>query len=543
MPAAVPRVPERSPRRARYLIPLGTPRRSEALAAVAAAAVTAGVLFAPLTLLLAAAFHAVSKISRWRPLWLCVPAACGIVWALAIGPREAAAGSGHGPAATASAVPRIFTGPAGVARVCGTVARGLPGQFPLALIAAAGLAALAWWVRWMHTDEWDVPPARPGLVRTGRRRRAIAALRAGRVLTRDGACLGVDEATGGPAVLTWRDAGSGVLLTGAAEQAVLASGLRLAHAAIRRRKPVIVVDLAGDPALPGALAGICASVRAPLHLFGMAGGPRYEPRVQPDAEQGAALRAVPWGPRPGLAAGTVASLDDVVRQRAVAVFALAGPGPGDAAGVLAGLVAADVAALYARLYRGGIAPDGLCWFTECDGADPAALAGLAAAGSPAGLAPVLATTVPRAAGTLAGRVGAVVVHRLADRDLAGELATMTGTTVLPLSRVHAPEAADGGARSPRRTEAGPAVPLGTMLVPVVPAETLCALGSGDFVLITGLAAAPAGGKQRTGAGVAVRARCRAVSSPVPVRPEPPPLAGGPGAAGAPAGPLVVRRRA
>src|SRR5215831_4017697 len=108
MPAAVSRAPERSPRRARYLVPLGTPRRVEALAAVAAAAVAAGVLLAPLTLVLAAAFHAVSKVSRWRPLWLWAPAACGIVWVLAVGPGEAMANFGHGAAATAAALSRIF---------------------------------------------------------------------------------------------------------------------------------------------------------------------------------------------------------------------------------------------------------------------------------------------------------------------------------------------------------------------------------------------------------------------------------------------------
>src|SRR5215469_11282004 len=224
MHAIVPRAPQRPPRRARYLVPLGTPRRGEVLAAVAAVAVAAGVLFAPLALILAAAFHMVSKVSRWRPLWLWAPAAWGIVWVLAVGPREAAAGFGHGPAATASALSRIFTGPAGVARAADAVARGLPGQLPLALMLAAGVAALAWWVRWMHTDEWDVPAARPGLMHIGRRRRTVAALRGGRVLTRDGACLGVDEATGRPAVLAWRHAGDGVLLTGAAGPAVLAPG-------------------------------------------------------------------------------------------------------------------------------------------------------------------------------------------------------------------------------------------------------------------------------------------------------------------------------
>ena len=532
----VPRAPQRPPRRARYLVPLGTPRRSEVLAAVAATAVAAGVLFAPLSLILAAAFHAVSKVSRWRPLWLWAPAACGIVWVLAAGPREAMATFGHGTAATAGALSRIFSGPAAVTRAGGAVYADGAGQLPLTLILGSGAAALAWWLRWMHTDEWDVPAARPGLVHIGRRRRTVASLRGGRVLTRDGACLGVDETTGRPAVLSWRDAGGGVLLTGAAGPAVRAPGLRLAHAAIRRRKPVVVVDLAGDAQLPGILAGICASVRAPLHVFGAADGPRYDPWVRLAAEQHAALLAVPWGPRPGVDAGERVSLDELVRQRAVALFVLARTGRRDAAGVIAGLVAADLAALYGSLYRGGIAPDGLCWFTECDGVDPMALAGLVAAGSPAGPAPVLATTVPRVAGGLAGRVNAVVSHRLADRGLAGELAALTGTTIVPMCRPPARAGAEDGNHSPSLAEASPAVPLGTMLAPRVPADSLCALRSGEFVLVTGLTAAPAGGRRRGGAAVTVRARCRAVSEPLPARPGPPAL---PGSAGLP----ITRRPA
>src|SRR5579863_6428924 len=497
MPSPVPPARERVPRRARYLVPLGTPRRREALAAVAVAAVVAALLFAPLTLLFAAAFDAVSRASRWRPLWLSVPAACGAVWALAIGPGAAVAGLRRGPAAAMSA---LATGPGALARLPGVIARGLGGQLPLALILASGVAATAWWVRWLHTDEWDAPAARPGLVSIWRRWRATALLRAGRVLTRDGARLGVEPGTGRAAVLSWRDAGGGVLVTGAAAPAVLASGLQLAHAAIRRRKPVIVVDLTGDRELPGALAALCAAARAPLHEFGAAGGSRYEPRVRPGAEQHAALAAVPWGPRDGgpaaVPGGTIA---DVVRQRGVALFA-----PG-------------VAGLYLGLYRGGIAPDGLCWLTECDGVEPAALAGLVAAGSPAGLAAALATTAPEPAARIAGQVNAGVFHRLADPGLAARLAPLTGTTIVPLSRVLAqpgPASEDGG---PPPAGASHAVPLGTMQVPVVQAGALCALSSRDFVLVTGLAAARAGG-----APVTVRAPCRAVRGPVPGRPEPPP---------------------
>jgi hypothetical protein len=513
MPSAVPLAPERPPRRARYLVPLGTPRRREALAAVAVAAVVAGVLFAPLTLLLAAAFDAVSRATRWRPLWLSAPAACGLIWALAIGPGNAAAGLRRGPAAALSA---LATGPGALARLPGVVARGLPGQLPVALILAAGVAAVAWWLGWLHTDEWDTPAARPGLVSISRRKRATASLRAGHVLTRDGLRLGVEPGTGRAAVLSWRDAAGGVLVTGAAPPAVLASGLQFAHAAIRRRKPVIVVDRTGDPGLPGALAALCAAARAPLHEFGAAGGARYEPRVRPGAEQHAALAAVTWGPRGGSpAGGPGGTIADVVRQRGVALFALGGHGPGPA-GTIAGLVAADVAGLYLSLQGAGIAPDGLCWLTECDGVDPAALAGLIAASSPAGLATVLATTAPEPAARLAGQVNAGLFHRLADPGLATKLAPLTGTTIAPLSRVLVQPGPAGADGDPPEAGASHAVPLGTMEVPVVQAATLCALSSRDFVLLTGLAAARAGG-----AAVTVRAPCRTVRGPVG-RPEPAP---------------------
>jgi hypothetical protein len=183
--------------------------------------------------------------------------------------------------------------------------------------------------------------------------------------------------------------------------------------------------------------------------------------------------------------------------------------------VIAGLVAADVAGLFASLCRGGIAPDGLCWLTECEGVDPAAVAGLIAAGSPAGLAPVLATTVPEPAARIAGQVNAAIFHRLADPRLAAQLAPLTGTTIVPLGQVLAePEPTGDGLSAV--AGAGHAVPLGTVEVPVVQAATLCALRSGDFVLAAGLAAARAGG-----AAVVVRAPCRSVSGPLPARPQPP----------------------
>ena len=65
MPFAAAVAPQRAPRRARYLIPPGTPRRREILAALTLLAVLASLLFAQVTLGLTIAFHAVGKISRW----------------------------------------------------------------------------------------------------------------------------------------------------------------------------------------------------------------------------------------------------------------------------------------------------------------------------------------------------------------------------------------------------------------------------------------------------------------------------------------------
>src|SRR6266516_2785775 len=197
MPAAVAAAPRRA-RRARYVIPLGTPRRRELLAALAVLGVLGGLLLAPVTLGLAVAFHAIGKITRWRPVWLAVP--------------------------------------------------------------------VAWWVVWLHTDEWRLPAPRPGLVSLCRRRLTAAFVKSGGVLTRSGACLGVDAGTGRPAAVPWREAERGVLVTGSARPAVAASGFQLVHAAIRLRKPVIVVDLAAGGELAGSLAAVCMATGAPLQV-------------------------------------------------------------------------------------------------------------------------------------------------------------------------------------------------------------------------------------------------------------------------------------
>ena len=109
MPGPAATAAERAPRRARHLIPMGTPRRGEIVAACGVALLLAHLLFAQLTIVLAIALAAVGRVSRWRPQWLAVPAAAGLVWALAIGPAAALAGL--------SAVPRrSLTGAPGASR-------------------------------------------------------------------------------------------------------------------------------------------------------------------------------------------------------------------------------------------------------------------------------------------------------------------------------------------------------------------------------------------------------------------------------------------
>ena len=498
MPPAVPLVPARTPRRARYLIPLDTPRRGEVLAALAVVAALAAALLAPVTLLLLVVFYTAGKISRWRPVWLAVPACCGAVWLLAAGPGTAVAAFGAAMSSVAAVLSRLLTDQPVLASLPGAEVHDLAGQFPVALIVAAAAAAFAWWVRWLHTDEWDLPATRPGLVNFCRRQLTAASVRSGSIVTRDGACLGVDRVTGGPAALSWRDAGGGVLVTGAAQAAVLASGWQLVHAAIRRRKPVVVVDLTGSQELPGWLAAACSATAAPLQVFGEA---RYLPGLRPADDELAILRASPPGRwlGPGQNGAAPITLAEVVRRRMVVLFSLDRRRYGRAAEVIAGLVAADIAAVYTALGRKGVAPEGVCWFTECDGVDAEALASLIAPGTQPGLATVLATGVPGTAARLAGQVQAGVFHRLADRDLAAGLAALTGTRLVPVARVLSPAAEMDPATR------GPAVPVGTVPVPVVSAEELCGLGDDEFVMVTGLTAPP----------VTTVPRCQAVAAPVP----------------------------
>jgi hypothetical protein len=300
MPARVVTDNQQMPRRARYLVPRDLPRRGEILAACLVFAVLAHVLFAQLTIICAVLFCLVTRVTRWRLSWLVAPAVIGVAWTLAVGARAAAAGFADGPAQVAAYLGAsgrqaahllhfnaAFTG----------IGSWLPRQLPLAIVAGAAEAAVIGWLIWLHTDEWNVPPARPGLLAAARRAATRRAIRAGGVVTRDGGCLGVTAGSGARVTVSWAELAGGVSVCGSAERDVLATSFQLVHAAVRRRKPVFAVDLTADPGLPRQLAAVCAAASAPLQVFGDAAQPSdpsaraacYEPFRRGDPAQRASL--------------------------------------------------------------------------------------------------------------------------------------------------------------------------------------------------------------------------------------------------------------
>jgi len=224
--------------------------------------------------------------------WLAVPAAVGVGWALAAGPAAAAAGFVAGPRHVLA-----YLGAGGHAAshllhpgaAFSGIGQWLPRQFPFALTAAAAEAAVAGWLAWLHTDGWAVAPPRPGLLAAVRCWMAGRAVRGGSFMTRDGVCLGVAAASGARAGLTWREVTGGVLVAGTAEPELAATSFQLVHAALRRHKPVIALDLTGDPMIHRALAAVCAAEGTPLQVFGSGADGYYEPFCDGDPARRASL--------------------------------------------------------------------------------------------------------------------------------------------------------------------------------------------------------------------------------------------------------------
>jgi len=327
MPALATTAAQRDPRRARSHIPGDAPRRGELAAALVLAGLLAHLFLAQLTLLLAAALDLVSRGTRWRPQWLAALAAAGFLWVLAIGPGRALAGFTTGPHQVLGYLSGVVGQPARAlhpGRAFAGIGHWLPRQVPLALILAPAEAAVAWWLRVRRAGGEALPPARAGLIVAARRQFTVSRVRAGGVVSRAGACLGVDWPTGRPAELSWRAAEGGVLVTGPEPAGVSAASFQLAHAAIRRRKPVLIVDLRGLGGLPAALAAICADAGAPLRVFGPAGQGCYEPLRGGGPARKAALvmGIIDWGPVADHARRTCGGyLNDL--------FAVAAAAPGD----------------------------------------------------------------------------------------------------------------------------------------------------------------------------------------------------------------------
>jgi hypothetical protein len=367
------------PRRARHLIPMNLPHRREVIAACAVLIIVVHLLVAQLTLGLALVFTLIGQASRWRLWWLAAPAAAGLAWALVTGPAQAAAGfaagSGHvldylGQGQLAQRLGHPLEAFAGAGQW-------LPRQLPIALISGAAEAALIGWLSWLHTDELAVPPRRPGAVAAIRAGLAASLIRSGSVVTREGCALGVAPATGAIVDLRWREIAGGVLVAGTVAQEVTVTSLQVVHAALRRRKPLIVIDPSADAAIAGALSAACAATGT---------------RLQSAADD----------------------LGQVVRERSATLLRVGSP-------EVAARACAAVAALGRNLRRIGADGDGLVWIPGCDSLPVAALVPLISGGGAVGLPVLMTTTSAAVARELAGLVGVLLIHRLADVTAAADL--------------------------------------------------------------------------------------------------------------------------
>jgi hypothetical protein len=320
-----------------------THRRGEVLAAAAVLIVLAHALFAQLTGLTALVCYLTGRATRWRPAWLAVPAAAGLVWTLAIGARPAVAGLLAGPDHILSFLTTRSESPAGTFRLPDVFAGAgywLPRQFPLALVAGSAEAALAGLVSGRAGGT-----RRPGAVATVRRTLNLRLLRAGELRARAGAVVGVDPLTGAPVAVGWTELTTGVLATGRPDNEVTATALHLVRAALRHRKPVIVLDLMSGN-LDAWLWTECAKSSCPV---------------------------------------ATGDLLAAVRGRAIALLDPAGD-PATAC--------RRIIDLCAELRRIGADGDGLVWLNGREGLPGPLIAELAAAGATAGLPLLLSTSGP-----------------------------------------------------------------------------------------------------------------------------------------------------
>ena len=428
------------PRRARQPIPSSpATRRRRVVAGCAVLLLLAHLLLAQLTLGLAVAFTVTGRVSRWRLWWLIGPAAAGLAWTAAIGPGPAAAGFAAGPAHVLGYLGRGDL-LAGLSRPPGPFAgagRWLPGQLPIALIAGAAEAALIGWLDSLRTDRQAVRPRRPGLLAAVRTRLAASVIRAGGVVTRQGCALGVAPATGAVVELRWPEMAGGVLVAGADGQQVTVTGLQVVHAALRRRKPLIVVDVTADAAIGRALAAACAATGTPLRREG----------ADPD-------------------------LGRAITERSAVLLRVG-------SAELAARACADITVLAAGLRRIGVDGDGLIWVTGGERLPRSAVAALIGDGRAAGLVVVIGTASAEAAADLAGLAAALLVHRISDPFLAAALGpALDGATgIAPGASGLRPDAG-GGLAEPSALGPSPSPSPS----PTRAGGSLLSLGRGEFAL-------------------------------------------------------------
>ncbi len=507
--AGMARPAERAPRRGRTLLPAGLPRRRELLAACAVAVLVVHLLLAQLTLVLVVAFIAVGPGDQ-----------VAVVVAAGAGRRRAGLDAGdragrragrlHGRADQGAAAARRGW-PARWHRrrrpraghpggVLAGIGGWLPRQFPLALPLAAAEAAVLGWLAWLRADEWAVPPPRPGMVAALRAVAATRRIENGAVLTREGCALGTMASTGATAELRWAEAAAGVLVAGAAERPAALACLQLLHAAVRRRKPVIVLDDGQSGVALQALAAVCQATGTPLGRITQGGQAQRPARRQDGQAQRGQARdgqaasasqlwgrgrdgAAPAGDQPAGGAPPV-SLRQVVTERSVALLAAAGPDRAAAA-------CTELRSLAAELRRIGVDGDALVWVPHAELVPAQALGALLLDGATAGLAVLAATTSAATATELAPVAGTVLIRRVTDPGLAAALAARVGPAVGGWPAAGAATSAGAGPAVERgaAVERGPAVgaPPGAAVpdhvpVPVVSAQALLGLGEAEFVL-------------------------------------------------------------
>jgi hypothetical protein len=296
MPPYMTGAKDRNSWRFRFPWPADISQRGDLTATVVVVASLVQLIFAQLTLAMTICLVIVGKVSRWRPLWLAVPATAGVAWLLAVGVRPALAGYLAGGSRLLGLLARHDTLGAKAKDLSDMLAgwrRWLPGQLPVGLVAATAQAAIRSLPGRTARSRY-----RGGALVAARSSYLAATLRRGELATGDGCCLGIVAETGRRASVSWPEAEAGVLCTSLDADAVSATGRDLALAAIQHRKTVLIVDLAAEANSADVIESECAAVSAPLRRLGCGAWPRahYDPLscTTPDRATTLLMAMIDW---------------------------------------------------------------------------------------------------------------------------------------------------------------------------------------------------------------------------------------------------------